>query len=171
MTFHCWIFPPLGIPDVGYSVQLPMTFHCWVFRRWAFHCWVFQSFCPEYPTTKIPNFSVGYSRFWVFRTVTMTFHCWVFRTVTDDIPLLGIPSLGIPVGYSGHFARNTQRPKYPTFLLGILVVGYSVQLPTSSTGLLDTANCNTLFRYYISTVDHKRIVYCHMTMVGATPLW
>ena len=76
MTFHCWVFrcwafhrwvfPPLGIPDVGYSVQLPMTFHCWVFRRWAFHCWVFRSSCPEYPTTKIPNFSVGYSFRWVF---------------------------------------------------------------------------------------------------------
>ena len=88
MTFHCWVFccwvfrrwvfPPLGIPDVGYSVQLPMTFHCWVFRRWAFHCWVFRSFCPEYPTTKIPNFSVGYSGRWVF-------------------PPLGIPDVGYSV--------------------------------------------------------------------------
>ena len=54
-----------------------MTFHCWVFRRWAFHCWVFRSFCPEYPTTKIPNFSVGYSGRWVF------------------------PMLGIPYSYHG----------------------------------------------------------------------
>ena len=62
--------PSLGIPDVGYSVQLPMTFH-----SWAFHCWVFRSFCPEYPMTKIPNFSVGYSGRWVFRTVTVCFYC------------------------------------------------------------------------------------------------
>ena len=71
MTFRCWGvpslgIPSLGIPDVGYSVQLPMTFHSWIFRRWAFHCWVFRSFCPKYPTTKIPNFSVGYSGRWVF---------------------------------------------------------------------------------------------------------
>ena len=29
------------------------------------------------------------------------------------------------VGYSDHFPRNTQRPEYPTFLLGILVVRYT----------------------------------------------
>ena len=92
MTFHCWVFrrwvfPQLGIPDVEYSVQLPMTFHCWVFRRWAFHCWAFRSFCPEYPTTKIPNFSVGYSGHWVF------------------------PPLGIPYSYPQHSnvsSHNTQ---------------------------------------------------------------
>ena len=33
------------------------------------------------------------------------------------------------VGYSGHFARNTQLPEYLTILLGIPGVGYSVQLP------------------------------------------
>ena len=32
MTFHCWVFrrwviPPYGIPDVGYSVQLPIKWH------------------------------------------------------------------------------------------------------------------------------------------------
>ena len=38
-----------------------MTFDGWVFRRW-----IFRSFYPEYPTTRIPNFSVGFSRRWVF---------------------------------------------------------------------------------------------------------
>ena len=60
-----------------------MTFHCWLF-----HCWVFRTvtddipllgipslgipllgipvILPRIPTTKKPNFSVGYSGRWVF---------------------------------------------------------------------------------------------------------
>ena len=92
-----------------------MTFHCWVFRRWAFRRWVF-------PPLGIPD--VGYSR------------CWVFRTVTDDIPLLGIPSLGIPslgIPLMGipvilpgiPSDQNTQLLCWVFWSLGIPAVGYS----------------------------------------------
>ena len=99
-----------------------MTFHyrvfrCWVFRRWAFRRWVFPA--------------VGYSR------------CWIFRTVTDDIPLLGIlslgiPLLGIPVILPGiPTDQNTQLFCWVFWSLGIPDVGYSVQLPRASYDSID----------------------------------
>ena len=61
---------------------------------------------------------VGYSR------------CWVFLTVTDDIPLLGIPLLSIPVILPGiPNDQNTQLICWVFPPLGIPDVGYSVQLP------------------------------------------
>ena len=61
----------------------------------------------------------------------MTFHCWVFRTVTDDILLLGIPSLGIPLlgiavilpGIPND--QNTQLFCWVFWSLSIPAVGYS----------------------------------------------
>ena len=62
---------------------------------------------------------VGYSRRWVFPTLGIPYSYRWHSTVGYSVVGHSI------VGYSGHFARNIQRPKYPTFLLGILVVGYS----------------------------------------------
>ena len=56
---------------------------------------------------------------WVFRR--WAFCCWVFRTVTDDIPLLGIPVI-LP-GITND--QNTQLFCWVFWSLGIPAVGYS----------------------------------------------
>ena len=133
-----------------------MAFHSWVFRCWVFCRWVFRSNMNGLPTT----YYILYN--W------MTFHCWafrrwVFRTVTDEIPLLGIPSLGIlllgiPVILPGiPNDQNTQLFCWVFWSLDIPAVGnsrcwvfrtvtiliYTAPVPSDMRGIFTNASTNS----------------------------